>query len=416
MVRLKGFKERLPIDLALKKFFEEVKLKGVGSEVVSIFEACGRMLAEDVVARIDVPHFDRSAVDGYAVRAEDTFGASITNPLTLKLVGEIEVGEKPGRLEQGEAAKVSTGSALPKGADAVVMLEYTKELDGKVEIYKAVTPWENVSRKGEDVKAGEVVLRRGEIIQPQDVGIISALGYSEVRVLKKPKVAVIVTGNELVEVGTKPEVGQIVNSNGPMLCCAIREFNCEPIYLGIAKDDFDELIEKIERAIELADIVILSGGTSVGKRDLVPEVVNKLGRLIVHGIAMKPGMPTGLGVIDGKPILLLPGFPVATLISFYTFFPEILAEITRIRIVARKWSVIKAKLVRRIPSQAGVRTFTRVIVEGNKVKPIRTSGSGVLTSMIKANGMVVIPEDREGIEEGNDVEVILIRDIVERSL
>jgi len=319
MVRLKGFKERLPVDLALKKFFEEAKLKRVDSEVVSVFEACGRILAEDLVARIDVPHFDRSAVDGYAVRAEDTFGASITNPIILKLVGEVEIGEKPCKLEQGEAVKVSTGSALPKGANAVVMLEYTREFDGNVEIYRAVTPWENVSRRGEDVRAGEIVLRRGEILQPQDVGIISALGYSEIRVLKKPKVAVIATGNELVEVGNKPDIGQVVNSNSPMLCCAIREFNCEPLYLGIAKDDFDELTEKIENAVELADIVILSGGTSVGKRDLVPEVVNKLGRLIVHGVAMKPGMPTGLGVIDGKPILLLPGFPVATLISFYNF-------------------------------------------------------------------------------------------------
>ncbi len=414
MVRLKGFKERTPVDLALR-LFSEVELKKVDSECVSVFEACGRILSEDIVAKIDVPYFDRSAVDGYAVRAEDTFGASLTNPIVLKLAGEVEIGEKPCELKQGEAVKVSTGSALPKGANAVVMLEYAREFDGNVEVYKAVTPWENVSRKGEDVKAGEIVLKKGEVLQPQDIGIISALGYSKVKVLKRVKVAVIATGNELVEVGEKPEVGKVVNSNSPMLCCAIKEFGCEPIYLGIARDDFDELLEKVRKAVEVADIVTITGGTSVGKRDIVPEVVKKLGRLIFHGVAMKPGMPTGLGVIDGKPILLLPGFPVATLISFYTFFPEILARITGVKIVAKKWSVVKARLKRRIPSQPGVRTFARVLLKEGLAEPIRTSGSGILTSMIRANGMVVVPEDKEGFEEGESVEVILIRDLIRDS-
>ncbi len=414
MVRLKGFKERTPVDLALR-LFSEVELKKVDSECVSVFEACGRILSEDIVAKIDVPHFDRSAVDGYAVRAEDTFGASLTNPVILKLAGEVEIGEKPCELKQGEAVRVSTGSALPKGANAVVMLEYAREFDGNVEVYKAVTPWENVSRKGEDVKAGEIVLKKGEVLQPQDIGIISVLGYSNVKVLKRVKVAVIATGNELVEVGEKPEVGKVVNSNSPMLCCAIKEFGCEPIYLGIARDDFDELLEKVRKAVEVADIVVVTGGTSVGKRDIVPEVVKKLGRLIVHGVAMKPGMPTGLGVIDGKPILLLPGFPVATLISFYTFFPEVLARITGIKIVVRKWSVVKARLKRRIPSQPGVRTFARVLLKEGLAEPIRTSGSGILTSMIRANGMVVVPEDKEGFEEGESVEVILIRDLIRDS-
>ncbi len=411
MVRLKGFKERASVDQALRSF-SEIEIKRVESESVSIFEACGRILAEDIVAKWDVPHFDRSAVDGYAVRAEDTFGASPTNPIILKLAGEVEIGEKPCELKRGEAVKVSTGSALPKGANAVVMLEYTKEFNGNVEIYKAVTPWENVSRRGEDVKAGEVVLKRGEILQPQDVGIISALGYSKVRVLRRPKVAVIATGNELVEVGKAPKIGKVVNSNSPMLCCAIREFGCEPIYFGIAKDDLDVMAEKIEKATKSADVIVVTGGTSVGKKDLVPEVVKRLGKLVVHGVAMKPGMPTGLGVIDGKPILLLPGFPVATLIAFYTFFPEILTKITGVKVVAKKWSVVKAKLARRIPSQPGVRTFARVVLKEGVAEPLRTSGSGILTSMIRANGLIVIPEDKEGFEEGEDVEVILIRDIV----
>ena len=407
------FKERLSIQQVLD-ILEQMEFKTVDHEVIPINEACGRILAEDIIAKMDIPHFDRSAVDGYAVRAEDTFGASAMNPIVLKLVGEVEVGEKPCKLNEGEAVRVSTGSALPIGANAVVMLEYAKEFNGYVEIYKAVTPFENVSRKGEDVKVGEVVLRRGEVLQPQDIGILASLGYSKIKVLKKPKVAIIVTGNELVEVGEKVEVGKIINSNGPMLCCAVKEFNCEPIYLGIAKDDENEIAKKIEIGVKQADIVLITGGSSVGKKDMVPNVVNKLGKVIVHGVAMKPGMPTGFGIIDGKPILLLPGFPVAALISFYTFFPEILAKIVGIKIIKKKWSSVKVTLTRSIPSQPGVRTFARVIIEDDKAEPIRTSGSGILTSMIKANGIVIVPEEIEGFESGKEVEAVLIRDIIKK--
>ncbi len=407
----KIFAERTPVDEAIRQISRS-EISRVGKESVEIFQACGRILAEDVIAKWDVPHFDRSAMDGYAVRAEDTFGASPTNPVILRLVGEVDIGEKPCCIERGKAVRVSTGSALPEGANAVVMLEYAKEIEGSVEIYRSVTPWENVSKRGEDVRMGEVVLRKGEILQPQDVGVLASLGYSEVEVIRRPKVAVIATGNELIEVGMNPEVGRVVNSNSPMLCCAIREMGCEPVYMGIVEDEFGKLRDAVSKALS-TDAVIVTGGTSVGKRDLVPEVVEEMGEIIFHGVSMKPGMPTGFGVIEGKPVLLLPGFPVACILAFYTFFPEILAKLTGVRVVAKRGEKVRARLSRRIPSQPGVRTFARVVVRNGIASPVRTSGSGILTSMVKANGIVVVPEEKEGFEEGELVEVTLIRDLVE---
>ncbi len=412
MVRLKGFKERIFVKEAIEKL-ESCKFKRVDTERVPIEYACGRILAEDVVAKFDFPHFDRSAVDGYAVLAEDTFGASLNNPVKLKLVGEIEMGEKPIEIERGEAVKVSTGSALPKNANAVVMLEYTNEEDGFVNIYRQVLPFENVSKKGEDFKAGEVVLRNGEILQPQDIGILATLGYRKVRVLKKPKIVIISTGNELVDIGENLEVGKVVNSNAYMLSCALKRYNCNPIIYGIVRDDFDDLKYAITQALEIGDGVITTGGTSVGKGDLIPEVIKEIGEMIFHGISIKPGMPTGLGVVNGKPILMLSGFPVACIIGFELIFPYILAKITGVKVLRKKGEVVKARLRRRIPSKAGVRTFARVIYKDGFAEPLMTSGSGILTSMIKANGILVVPEEVEGYEEGDEVDIVLIRDITE---
>ena len=413
MVRLKGFKERIMVRDAIKAL-EGVSFKRIDSEIVEITKACGRILAEDVIAKYNVPHFDRSAVDGYAVVAEDTFGANLNNPVMLKIVGEVEMGEKPIEMSRGMAVRVSTGSALPKGANAVVMLEYTKEIGEFVEIYRPVVPFENVSKEGEDVKAGEIVLKAGEILQPQDIGVLASLGYSKVKVLRRPKVVIVSTGNELVEIGEKLDVGKVVNSNAYMLSCALKTYNCEPSIYGIVRDDFDELRKALIQALNVSDCVITTGGTSVGKGDLVPEVVKELGEIVFHGISIKPGMPTGLGVVDGKPVLMLSGFPVACLIGFELIFPHVLAKLTGVRVVKRRGEVVKAKLKRRIPSKAGVRTFARVIYRDGFAEPLMTSGSGILTSMVRANGIVVVPEEKEGFEEGEVVDVILVRDLVER--
>jgi len=405
-------KERTDVETALRLFFSQLKLR-VRCEEVSLTEALNRVLAQDVIANRDVPPFDRAAMDGYAVRAEDTFGASLENPILLEVVGDVEIGEKPEvGVQKGQAVRISTGAVMPKGSNAVVMIEYTSRVGGSVEIYRAVTPGENVSLRGEDVKSGEMILRRGTILQPQDIGMLAALGTTSVKVYAKPVVAVMSTGNELIEVGDYEE-GKTVDSNRYALIAALKELGCEVTDMGICRDDEAELEKTLKNALNKADMVIASGATSVGMKDILPVVVEELGKIVVHGVAIKPGMPTALAIAEGKPVVMLPGFPVATLVAFYTFVPPIVSRMMGIEVIKRKWETVKAIAGRRIPSSSGMRTFTRVILkeseDGYIAEPIRTSGSGILSSLVKAHGLVIVPEGKEGIEEGEEVEVLLVR-------
>uniref|UniRef100_A0A7C3MCT8 Molybdopterin molybdenumtransferase MoeA n=1 Tax=Archaeoglobus fulgidus TaxID=2234 RepID=A0A7C3MCT8_ARCFL len=411
MFREKGFWKRERVDDALKRLLGRIKALEI--EEADVYNLTNRVLAEDIVAGFDIPPFDRAAMDGYAVKAEDTFGASVSNPIMLELAGSVEIGQVPEvKVEQGKAVRIVTGAMMPEGANAVVMLEHTRVNGNFIEILKAVTPLKNVSRRGEDIKEGEVVLRKGEILQPQDAGVIASLGIERVRVYRKPRVAVITTGNELAEVGEKIEGAKIYNSNNPMICNALLEFGFEAISLGIAKDSVEEIRNKICKALRF-DAVVITGGTSVGSRDLVPEVVEEMGELVFHGVSMKPGMPTAAGLVDGKPIFMLPGSPAAALLGFYTFTIPALYRMMNVKIVARKWSRQRGILQGRVPSELGVRGNVRVLWEDGKVYPIRISGSGVLSSFVRANALLVVPEEREGYEEGEEVEVTLLRDVTE---
>ncbi|MCS7129917.1 MAG: molybdopterin molybdotransferase MoeA [Archaeoglobaceae archaeon] len=411
MVRNVGFKSQEKVESALKKIFRNVKVIGV--EEVSVYNSAGRVLAEDIVANFDLPTLDRSAMDGYAVKAEETFGASETNPIMLKIIGEVRVGELPSvEVESGSAVKVFTGSVLPKGANAVVMLEFTKSFGDFVEIFRSVTPFKNVLRAGEDVRKGEVVLKRGEIIQPQDAGILASLGFEKLKVYKKPVVAVISTGNELVEIWKKLEGAKIYNSNNPMLCNAILSLGFSAKSLGITRDDPREIENKLLEALSF-DMLIFTGGTSVGAHDYVPEVVSKHGEILFHGVAMKPGMPTAFGIVRDKPVFMLPGSPSACLLAFETFVVPALYRMMNVRIVERKGALKKGVLQSRIPSELGVRSYVRVYWDNGKVYPVRISGSGILSSLVKANALLIIPENLEGYEAGEEVEVMLIRDLTE---
>ena len=411
MVRDSGFWKRVRVDAALEKLLE--RLKPLEIIEIDVFSCYGHVLAEDVRAPFDVPPFDRSAMDGYAVLAEDTFGASQTNPILLEVIGEIEIGEVPNfAITSGKAAKIVTGAMMPKGANAVVMVEYTRRNGSMLEVLKPVTPTKNVSQKGEDVKAGEIIVRKGEILQPQDAGILASLGIERVKVYRKPRVAVLTTGNELVELGNRLEGAKIYNSNNPMLCNALAEFGFEAVSLGIARDSEDELRRKVEDALRF-DAVVITGGTSVGQRDLVPDIVAEFGEIVFHGVAMKPGMPTAAAVADNKPIFMLPGSPAAALLGFYTFAIPALFRLMNVRIVARKWSRQKGVLQARVPSQVGVRSNVRVLWRDGKVYPVKLSGSGILSSFIRANALLVVPEDKEGYDEGEEVEVTLLRDETE---
>jgi len=402
------------VDEAREKFFASVKIPELEADSIPLSFALGRILAEDVIASTNVPPFDRAAMDGYAVVAEDTFGASQTNPIILKLVGSVQMGSVPGfEITRGTAASIPTGGPMPKGANAVVMLEYTKRIDDKVEVYVSIPVGDNVSLSGEDVRRGEPVLHKGTRLKPQDLGILASLGMATVKVLRHLKVGILSTGNELVDVGQPPGTGKIIDANRTILSAWARELGCEAIDLGIARDDEEEIRARLSTGLETADLLLVSGGTSVGAGDLVPEVINKLGNpgMVVHGVSMRPAYPTGLASVDGKPVILLSGYPVAAMIGFYVFARPLIHRMQGSG--EGQPQTVLGRLLRRIPSPGGMRTFARVVakrVNGEIViEPLRVGGSGMITTMIKANGMVVIPEDIDGYETGEEVEVILFR-------
>ncbi len=409
------FKRLKGADEALRIFLNSVPMAPLDAEEVPIEDCLNRVLARDIVAHRDIPDFDRAAMDGYAVISADVLGASQINPALLRVVGRAEAGSRPGlRISEGEAVAVATGAPLPEGADAVVMVEDTRAIsDSEIEVYSPVTPGENVQAAGEDVRAGEVILKRGTRLRPWDIGMLAALEIASVEVVRKPKVAIISTGDELAEPG-EARPGSIVNSSRFILSAMLEELGCLPLYLGLAGDSLEEIRAKIEEGLRSCDAILITGGTSVGERDLVPEAINSLGKpgMLIHGIAIRPGMPTGLAAVDGKPIISLSGYTVAAMMGFMA-----LARPLILRLLGSKMNpapMIRAKMARRVASPAGMRTFVRVLVKadgkgGYVAEPIRSSGSGILSSVVKANGLVAIPEWKEGIEEGEEVEVELLR-------
>ncbi|MGD8506180.1 MAG: molybdopterin molybdotransferase MoeA [Candidatus Bathyarchaeota archaeon] len=404
MARLKGFEKLTGVDDALSLLINKLRPTRLGVDYVPTSEALNRVVAEDLVATNDMPSFDRSAMDGYAVRANDTFGASQFKPKLLKLV-ERE------RVNQREARQIWTGGMLSKGADAVVMLEHTRKVEDGIEVLTAVTPGENVSKKGEDIQKGETVVKAGVRLLPQHLGLLAGLGIPHINVARKPEVAILSTGNELVELGRKPRPGQVISVNQLTLSGMCRQLGAEPTNLGIVGDDLDEIIGKVAEGLRSADVVLTTGGTSVGCADLVPLAVTKLGEpgVIVHGVSMRPAMPTALAIIHKKPVFILSGYPVAAIFGFEVFVRPTILKLLGIEHEPRP--MLRAGLTRRVASVLGRRVYLRVHVFQKEseffAEPVRTRGSGVLSTMTKANGYVVIPEDREGLEEGETVTVHL---------
>jgi molybdopterin molybdotransferase len=290
------------------------------------------------------------------------------------------------------------------------MLEYTRPLKNEIQIISGMTPGENVSKKGEDIKKGEAAVESGIRLLPHYVGLLAALGVTHVDVVQKPKVAILSTGNELVELGEKPPANKIVNSNRFVIAGLCQELGAEPLYLGIARDAEEEIGSKILEGLEKADVVITTGGTSVGIADLVPIVVNKLGKpgVVVHGVAIRPGMPTAVGVLKGKPVFVLSGYPVAATIGFEVFARPTLLQLQGITDASR--AMVKATLTKRVAGALGRRVYLRVKAFEKQgefyAEPVRTRGSGLYSSMTRANGYVIIPEDREGLEKD---EAVLVR-------
>jgi len=418
--RLKGFRQTTNVEKALERFFANVTAGKLGSELVSPEEALGQVLAEDIVSKVNIPSHDRAAMDGYAVVAVDTFGSSQTSPVLLNLVNRIEMGKYPSfQLRSGEIAEIATGGILPAGANAVVMLEYARKIDERqVEILAPVTPGENVSKAGEDVQNGDLVLGEGTRIKPPDVAMLAAISIERVRVVRRPKIAVICTGSELIELGEPMSPGKIMNTNRFLLSAMIQEVGASPIYLGLAEDNVEDIRRLIQLGLAEADIVTITGGTSVGGKDLVPDAIDLAGKpgMLVHGVSIRPGMPTGLASVNGKPVVSLSGQPVAAMIGFNTFVRPLILRL--LGTVEEPMPSVRAELSRRVASASGMRTYLRVVVReserGYVVDPITTSGSGLLSSLTQANGIIVIPEDKEGLEEGEGVTVILFRPVERR--
>lgn len=414
--KMKGFPSLMRIDDALSTVKGHVRVEPIQIELVKLEEAVGRIAGRDLIAPFDVPAFDRSAVDGYAVRASDTTSASPTNPIELSTIGTLEAGSAPGEIalgERGRAVEIFTGAALPTGADAVVMAEFTKRDDGKVNVTAPVPPWRNVSRKGEDFAAGETIVHAGTRLRGWHTGALASVNLLEIHVYRRLRIAVLSTGSELRKVGEALRPGEIINSSKPMLNSLIKETGQEPVDLGIAPDDVNEVKNRLVQGLKSADIVITTGGSSVGERDVVPEAIDALGEpgLIVHGVQMRPGKPTGIGVVGGKPIFMLSGYPVAALVAFEVFVQPVIEMILGVK--PQPEARTRGLLTRRVTTPSGVRSYVRVRVKKDRqgaftVEPLRLTGSGILSSMTRANGILIVPEGTEGFDEGEEVEVIMI--------
>ena len=404
MARLKGFQKLTRVDEALQMWLNILKVKSCGETTVPLDKALNRVLATDLIATGDLPSFDKSAVDGYALKAEDSVGATQFKPVTLQLT-EAEVAAK-------QARKIWTGNPIPKGADAAVMLENTKKTDGKLEVWTQLARGGNVSKQGEDVKKGETIIKAGTRLKPHYIAMLSAMGNTETKVAQKPQIAIIATGNELAEAGTTPATNQIYESNGVMLSAMCQELGADPMFLGIAKDDIAEITQKLKKALQNCDAVITSGGTSVGGLDLVPDAVKSLGKpgVIVHSMALRPAMPTALAALNGKPVMILSGNPVAAIIGFEVFARPLICKMLGMKNPEPR-PAINAFMTRKVATALGRKTFVRVKVtqKNNEffAKPVSARGSGSISTMTRGNGFVIVPEDREGVTKNEKVIVHL---------
>ena len=400
---MRGFSERSDVEAVESLLAGSTEV--LESEAVASLEAGGRVLSEGVQAPVDVPAFERSAMDGYALRGEETFGATVLEPATFVIVGE----SLPGRSFEGEvgasqAVRIMTGAPVPAGADAVVPVESCEERGETVAVSNAVPPRKHVGAVGEDVRKGSETLRRGRRLRPQDVALLSLLGVKEVACVRRPRVDVLATGDEILPAGSSPLDYHVVDSNSPLLSALVDRDGGLSGALRILNDRADELRAALEGSA--ADVILISGGSSVGQEDHAPGIVDELGSLDFHGVTMRPSSPAGGGRIDGRFVFLLPGNPVSCLCA-YEFFagPTIRGLGGR----SRDWPHrrFEGVLGRKIVSQVGRTDYVRIEIVDGEVIPIATSGASILSSTVRAAGAVIVPRGSEGLAAGSAVEVLL---------
>jgi len=409
-------------DEAERRFRGAIDLKPLGAEEVALADALGRVLADDVVARVDVPSFDRSNYDGYAVRAADTYGAQEEDTRSLDVLDEVlATGVVPsGQVTPGTAMAIATGGMLPRGADAVVMVEHTESIDEgptpKILVSKAVTPGFGVSFAASDVAAGETVLRRGQLLDSRDTGVLAAIGVDRVSVWRRPVVAIISTGDEIIEPGSPMRPGLIYDSNARILADAVRELGGRPVAMGIVRDELDQLRTQLQEALQTADVVLLAGGTSKGAGDLSYHAVSELSQpgIVAHGVALKPGKPICLAGHQGKPVVILPGFPTSAIFTFHEFVAPVIRLLGGRAESAR--AKVEAQMAVKINSEIGRTEYLLVgLVEqrGRESFPSLAAypmgkGSGSVTTFSRADGFVTIGRHEEIVEAGAPVTVQLL--------
>ncbi|MCS7385367.1 MAG: molybdopterin biosynthesis protein [archaeon GB-1867-005] len=409
----KIFHKLITIEEALKLIKKHVNLSPVGVEEVDLLKAHGRVLAEDIIAKVDLPPFDRSEMDGYAVIAGDTYDADEDSPVKLKVIGKIEAGDEPKiAVEKGCAIEISTGAPIPPGANAVVMVEYTRQIGNTVEIFKPVAVGAHIVHAGSDLMIGEKILRKGTILTPREIGVIAAVGIDKVRVYKKPKIAIISTGSELVTPGASLPPYKVYDVNTYSIAAGVNEAGGEPIAVGIVSDNISEIRKTIENAIKKFDLVIISGGTSAGVGDLVYKVLNELGKpgIIVHGLKVKPGKPTVISVVNNKLIIGLPGWPVSALIIFNLIAKPVIRALAGLPEEEEK--IFKVKVATRIrPARGRVNLIPVSITINEKGEMIAyplIHHSGAIATLTKADGYIIIKENVELLEAGEEVQMKLL--------
>jgi len=413
------FRKLLSLEEAQRTIRRHFEPKPLGTEEVPLLEAYNRVLAKSVVSALDVPPFDRATVDGYAVRAEDTFGAEENKPVKLVIRGAVSIGEMPCvKVARGVVAEIVTGAPMPEGADAVVMAEDTVRKGNSVSISVAVVKAENVMKVGSDIGKGGTVLRAGQVLGSREVGVLAAVGLARATVYRVPSVAILSTGGEVTEPGKKLPAGRIYDINAYSLGAAVLECGGKPVFMGVSPDERVKLRKALCRALASADVVVTSGGVSVGSKDVVPQIVDSLGRpgVVVSGIAIKPGKPVTVAIADGKPIFSLPGHPASALLVFHLLAKPIIAAMAGRE--EPEGLKIKAIAGMRMFPAKGRKTFVMVRLRREKsgglvADPVESGGSGAITMLTRADGFVEVAEDVQFVDAGETVTVRLFRNLVE---
>ncbi len=403
--RMRGFRSRASVESVLNLIEERVAR--LDSESVPLTEASGRVSASEVVSGVDVPGFDRSAMDGYAVRGEETFGADVYSPIPFRIVGRVRPGKSaPLVVGPGEAAEIATGAPLPEGADSVVRVESTSVIGSTVEIIEPTSPGRHVGARGEDIARGAIVIGSGRALRPQDLGVLASIGSASVVVVRRPDVTILVTGDELVRAGLPLLPGRIADANSPMLTALVARDGGLPRVVGPLPDDRAALRDAIEQAARSSDAVLISGGSSTGPEDHAPSLLAELGELLVHGVAIRPASPAGLGWMGRVPVVLLPGNPVSCLCA-YDFFAGPVVRRLGGRPPGWPYRPVEVKLGGKLASVVGRVDYARVRLVEGKAEPMAIAGASILSSTTRADGFVVVPADLEGYPAGGSVTVWL---------